>query len=56
MSASVATAPPLLVGRELGAEVEVGEDVAVEHQEALVEHVLGELQRAAGPSGRGSST
>jgi hypothetical protein len=33
---------------ELPADVEVGQHVAVEHQEALVEQTLGELQRAAG--------
>ena len=38
----------LLVQRELGGDVEVGEHVAVEHQEPLVEQRLGELQRAAG--------
>jgi len=36
----------LLVLGDLRAEVEVGEDVAVEHEEALVEELLGELQRA----------
>ena len=42
-----ARARPLVL-RDLRREVDVGEDVAVEHQEALVEQVLGELQRAAG--------
>ena len=37
-----------LVLGELGAEVDVGEHVAVEHQEALVEHRLGELHGAGG--------
>ncbi len=37
--------PGALVLGELGGEVEVGEHVAVEQQEALVEHRLGELQR-----------
>ena len=37
-----------LVLGDLRAEVEVGEDVAVEHEEALVEEVLGVLQRARG--------
>ena len=41
-------APGPLVLRELGGQVDVGEDVAVEHEEALLEQVLGELQRAAG--------
>ena len=40
--------PGALVLRDLGAEVDVGEDVAVEHEEAVVEQRLGELQRAAG--------
>ena len=31
---------------DLAAEVDVAQHVAVEHQEALVEHRLGELQRA----------
>ena len=47
-SASVPTAPVALVLGDLGGEVEVGQDVAVEHQEALVEEVLGVLQRAGG--------
>jgi hypothetical protein len=34
--------------RELRGHVEVGQHVAVEHHEALVEQRLGELQRAAG--------
>src|SRR3954447_7185517 len=37
--------------RDLRRQVEVGQRVAVEHQEAFVEHVLGELQRAAGAKG-----
>ena len=38
-------AGPLVLG-DLRAQVDVREHVAVEHQEALVEHRLGELQRA----------
>ncbi len=37
----------LVLGDLLG-QVDVGEHVSVEHQEALVEHRLGELQRAGG--------
>src|SRR5436190_15417907 len=40
----------LLVLFDLGAEVQIGEDVAVEHHEALVEHRLGELQRPRRPA------
>ena len=36
-----------LVARDLRADVDVGQDVAVEHQEAVVEQRLRELQRAA---------
>ena len=48
VSASVARAPVRSCCCDLGGEVEVGEHVAVEHQEALVEQRLGELERAAG--------
>ena len=48
ISASVARAPVSLVLAQLRGEVDVGQDVAVEHEEALGEQVLGELQRAAG--------
>jgi hypothetical protein len=37
---------------QLGGEVHIGEDVAVEHEEALVEQLLGVLERAAGPQRR----
>ena len=47
-SASVARAPRCSCSASCAADVEVGEHVAVEHQEALVEQRLGELQRAAG--------
>ena len=45
----MARAPRPLVLGELRIEIDVGEDVAVQHQEALVEQVPGEPQRAAGP-------
>ena len=45
-----------LVLGDLRAEIEVAQDVAIEHQEALVQQRLGELQRTAGPAGSGSST
>ena len=52
VSASVAVAPVALVLRDLGRQVDVGEDVAVEHQEAVVEQRLGVLERAAGAERR----
>ena len=45
-----------LVLGDLGGQVDVGQDVAVEHEEALVEQLLGELQRAGGAERAGSST
>ena len=39
--------PSAACAAQLGGDVDVGQHVAVEHQEPLVEHVLGELQRAA---------
>ena len=47
VSASVPRAPRASCRAICAVDVEVGEDVAVEHQEALVEQVLGELQRPA---------
>src|SRR4029077_6335885 len=42
--------PGALVLDDLPVEWDVREDVAVEHQEALVEHRLGELERTRGPA------
>ncbi len=44
----MARAPVRSCSSDLGGQVDVGEHVAVEHQEAFVEHRLGELQRAGG--------